>query len=738
MKHLRLVALFSFLFWFQSVVAQQQYTFQFRNDVKIVIDSDTLKNAWAGGINSAVLSKIDLNGDATEDLFIFDRTHSKIYTFLAKEYNSGWQWQYASQFELLFPADLNSWVLLRDYNQDGLKDIFTKTSQGIKVYKNTTTAGGSLSFELAKEFIRFNNNANLQVSGDNLPALQDMDNDGDLDILTFDFSGSTAIEYYRNQQMEENLSGEILKFTLETSKWGNVSRCQHVCNGYVFNGNCRTAGTNHNDGVSLLAIDLDGDLDKDILVSSDACPDLARIINSGNPTVAAMTSADLQVAFPNNTTRASLNYHPVAYYEDVDFDNKPDLFVSPFVRSNTNDEINFSQSGWFYKNTSNTNVPAFNFQRPDFLQKDMVDVGEQSAPALADVDADGDLDLLVGSGTGTIWFFRNKGTASKAVFERESFNYLNLSSLNIRNIRPQFTDINSDGTLDLVLAGTSGSAGTIKYVLNTGAAGSPFKFDLSAVKTLSVGTGVGDNPAFYDIDADGDKDLILASNIYPTEKSGALRYYRNTGTPANPVFTLANEAWGNIAADFNRRNVFPLIMDLNQDNNPELLLADETGEIRIYSDFLQNTSSTFTYASDILMNPGSNAYQASKLGGGLTLAAADLDGDRKPEIISGSQGGGLHLFNQQVRGALGNKEPVEAILKSVVYPNPATNEITVESAKKVTVSIYNITGQLVLPATGQYLLTQKINTDTLQPGLYVVQLETQEHTRIGYKLIIQK
>ena len=40
--------------------------------------------------------------------------------------------------------------------------------------------------------------------------------------------------------------------------------------------------------------------------------------------------------------------------------------------------------------------------------------GSNATPALADIDGDGDLDLFIGEGSGTINFYRNVGTRDGA------------------------------------------------------------------------------------------------------------------------------------------------------------------------------------------------------------------------------------------------------------------------------------------------------------------------------------
>jgi len=730
-------ALLGFFFcWCQLGFGQQQYEFRYRSDVKIVIDSDTIKHPGAGGLNSPVFSKIDLDQDGTEDLFAFDRTHGKIFTFLAKETNGQWQWQYAPTYEYLFPNDLSGWVLLRDYDQDGRRDLFTQTSLGIKVYRNTTGPEGGLTFTEAESYLKFNNTINLQVAS--MPAIVDMDNDGDLDILTFDFSTLSKLEYYKNLQKEENLSAATLKFTQGNANWGNLKKCEHVCNGYVFNGSCRTSGTLHNDGISLLALDLDGDGDKDLLLGGEGCPDLVKVNNSGTPTQEAMSGSDLQVSFPANTTQASFNLYPKAYYEDVDFDQKPDLLVAPFAESNTAENIDFKASAWLYKNNGTAITPNFTFAQNNFLQAEMVDVGENSVPALADVDADGDYDLLVGNRQGTIWFFRNTGTRTKPVFNKESEDYLGLAASGFRDMKPQFADINSDGKPDLVLMVTTGTTSVIKYILNTAEANQAMNFPVAQIKTLPLTPTVGSVPTFYDLDKDGDQDLILAGSTSNSATSGILQFYRNTGSAANPAYTLVNNAWGSIPMEFTRRNNFPLLVSLNQDQEPELLLGDDTGELRIYSNVVQHLNDSLVAVSDLFLNLNTNLYTASKLGGAIALAAADLDGDQKPEIIAGSRGGGLHFFNQQARGILGTSDPVATPVPLTIFPNPAiTSWVTIQSPEKIKFSIYTITGQQII-FNPDFDKVHQVNVADLAPGMYLVQVATPDARQASYKLIIPR
>ncbi|MFT5918751.1 MAG: hypothetical protein ACI9FU_000551, partial [Granulosicoccus sp.] len=68
-----------------TLVVSQSFaqTFFERNDDVGVIHSGTpLLHPWAGGLNNPEFSNIDLNGDAIQDLFIFDKAGNKVVTYL--------------------------------------------------------------------------------------------------------------------------------------------------------------------------------------------------------------------------------------------------------------------------------------------------------------------------------------------------------------------------------------------------------------------------------------------------------------------------------------------------------------------------------------------------------------------------------------------------------------------------------------------------------------------------------
>lgn len=155
----------------------------------------------------------------------------------------------------------------------------------------------------------------------------------------------------------------------------------------------------------------------------------------------------------------------------------------------------------------------------------------------ADIDGDGDYDLIYLDGDGTFGWYRNIGTPQQPVYILQTgmpeaaamFNWFRLA------------DIDSDGDADLF---TGSSDNQVRWFMNTGSVTAP-RFTLSADPLLtSSGQPVisesGCHPAFTDVDSDGDLDFITGNS------TGTLTFYKNTGTPQQFVFEFVTDTWLNI------------------------------------------------------------------------------------------------------------------------------------------------------------------------------------------------
>lgn len=740
MKHL--YALLFILVSAGQSLAQEKEPLQFRlrQDVPVTVAETQLPDAWSGGLNTPQFSTIDLNKDGQEDLFIFDRQLKKVYTWLAVQQNGQWKYKYAPEYEVFFPADLDNWVLLRDYNCDGLKDIFTSTPLGIRVFKQEPPVNGKLNFTLSESALYYNSNrVNMQMTGADVPAITDIDGDGDLDVLIAEFSAGKTLELYRNVQAEQGLACGTMQFVQQTDWWGRISEC-NGCNSFLFSAHCRVAAPLHSghSGSSLLLLDMDADGDKDLVMGAVQCNNLVLMENEGTTGNAVMTS--FTPAFPA-VKPASFAVFPAAYYEDITFDGVPDMLVAPQA---TDDiwNMDFQASTWIYKNNGATNKPVFDFVQNNFLQNQMIDLSEGAFPAFADLDGDGDLDMLVGNHasysnnlySASISFYRNTGTATAPAFELVTNDYLNLKNKQLFAIKPAFADVNADGLPDLVLTYKELKAGTnrISSIHNKATNGQAAAYSFADVKVLhSIPDGA--SPALADVDDDGDLDMLLGM------RDGSLSFYRNTGTATNPIYTLENNIFGGIDFSTSRRALYPTVADIDGDGIQDLITADDSGALRIYRNFTKDLSGVFTAETQMLENELTQEVHETRFGRGLSTAIASLGGTNKLYVAVGTQGGGLYLLEQTAGNMAVTPDP-DAGLTLEVYPNPADkvrNTVTIRASEPVTLQVYDAIGRNVYQSNSLYSRSHMLSLRTFKAGMYIIRATSKAGAHASVKLVVQ-
>ena len=742
------------------------FGFESRATAKVVQGPDTLRNAWAGGFNTPQFSTIDLNNDGQPDLFAFDHESSRCYTFLnvaAPAAPNGRRWQYAPQYESLFPTDLRGWALLRDYDCDGRPDLFTYINGGeIRVFRNALV-NGRPSFALATNQIRFTGNftgsANLTIGGYNLPAIQDVNGDGKLDIMTYDFISATFIEQYINNS--PGTCGNALTFTLTTDHWGDVQSCGGCAEFKLTGQQCFTAARpTHTGGHSLLLVDLDGDGDQDLLDGRDNCPELARLLNLGTTAVPVVTQTGISASFPSSATPARVAVFPAGYQFDANFDGKPDVVVASNMLNNVSDLVSMRNNVQLFTNSAATGAPVYTSQPGGFLQNDMIDVSEAAAPTFGDIDGDGLPDMLIGNRAdrvnnvyrATLTYYRNAGTRARPVFRFVTNDYLGLAAQGLQSIKPVLVDLNRDGAVDLAYAAWDRGTNVLYYILNTAATGRPVAFNAANAisfkpRGATAGTGLlpyskDDMPCFTDVDNDGYVDLLIGTNEV-REPGMALRYFHNRGRgPLDSAFVLVNNDYGHIRTASGDRpaNLSPTVADFDGDGRPDLLTADATGYLRLFSDYRTQSPALFSERTDLQYNPLTALYEPTRLGLGdyshYGLAANDLNGDGAPELFVGTEAGGLLSYGTRNRTITATRTEAARILALSIYPNPATATATVETALPTRVTVFDLTGRVVQAAD----IAQRRHTLSLTglaAGVYLVRAEGADGTAAVQRLLVR-
>lgn len=721
---------------------QAQFTYVLDQSIPVEVDGNMLTMPWAGGLNSAQINRIDLNNNGKKDLVVFDRASNKLSTFL----NQSDQYLYHPGYESLFPSGISKWMLLKDYNCDGLEDIFVPNSNGISVYKNVTQPGGNLSWEKLKFYAAPSplappgtpgifteilltqgfSKTNIFPGTNDIPTITDMDGDGDLDIINMRFVSPSTAEYHKNMSIENYGTCDSLEYVRITQRWGDWEECS--CNSFAFGQTCAQSGgkTNHNVGKAILAIDTDGDGNKDLLFSEEDCPFLFLLKNEGSTEVADMNSA---VPFPP-VRPVFMPLFPAAFYEDVDFDDVPDLIASPARYARTGLNNSFRKSIWFYKNTGTAQSPNFTFVKDNFLQDEMIEVGDYAFPAFTDYDGDGDQDLFIGNYgnedfRGVIAFYENVGTPTSSSFRLVTRDYLQLSLLSRYNMKPQFIDINSDGNMDITFLLSEAMNFTTSLFYIAGDKPDALSFSSLEVKSANFDVGSTENVLLEDVDQDGIVDLLVGTS------TGALEYWRNTGPNGSFNFTLENAAFMNLSSSLTRTNINASVADMDNDGRHDLIIGDQSGRLTIYGDY-RGTMNSPQPASNLIYDPVSESYFDKNLGARIKPVAINLFNSNKPAIALGTVSGGMLLLKNDG----GEQLPAEPAI--TLFPNPLIpNEpLSILTDRNMLMELFTIMGQsLSGPVFIGANSPRSLEIKGLAPGIYIARF-TFAGQSFGRKFII--
>jgi hypothetical protein len=709
--------------------------------VQAQINSEEQFNAFTGGLNNPQFWHADLNIDGIKDLIVFDREGNKILPFI----HSNNTWLYAPKYAINFP-EIQNWVVFYDYNKDGIEDFFTTNYDSLRVWKGYID-NDQLKFQLQIRDLLYQGNSgllNIYISAVDIPAITDVDNDHDADILTFNIAGG-YVEFFKNLSQENGYNNDSLIFIKQDRCWGKFYEGGlHLTNN--LNITCPSLRddevlSNRHSGSTLLALDMDNDNDKELMLGDISFSNINMMYNGGTPTDAFITNQD--TLFPSNTLPVNIYSFPAAFSIDADFDGINDLIVAPNARSLS---IN-KNVVWFYKNVRTNENPKFEFQQNDYLVNKMIDFGTSAFPTVFDYNADGLMDIVVGNfgyqqGAGNfvsrIALLQNIGTAQSPKFALIDDNYLGLQSENFRSISPTFGDIDNDGDKDLIF-GTDD--GIIHFIPNVAGAGNTAVFGTRQSFYFNIDIGQVAAPQLFDIDNDSDLDLIIG------ERNGNVNFYRNNGNINSPNFTntIDGITGENLPEDISIGNVNTTMVNYStsfshpyfykENNVIKLLVGTELGGIWQYDNIEGNLATSFNKTTEKFENINEGFFTAP--------LAYDFDGDGLHELLVGNRRGGLAFYSRtlptynDVLSSINNNVKVEKFNVSI-FPNPnnGTFNILFVEPNKYSIALYNSIGEIVHSYSNINQKIYKLDENKLSKGMYWLKIVNENNETIFRKIII--
>lgn len=701
-------------------------------------EGSPLAYGFAGGLNCPQFLNADLNQDGVQDLVIFDRTGFQLLPFI---YNDG-HYLFSPEYKKNFPATLQHWVLLRDYNGDGAMDIFSYSDNaaidGIIVYQGFYQSG-NLQFKR----VRFNERvkdllfasipgsgrSQIYVSRIDYPEVQDIDCDGDMDILTFNVAGG-VVEYYRNLSKERGHGLDSLVFILHDNCWGDFfeSGLTNSVDLSPVKGQCfsRLAedppiSVRHS-GSTILAFDPDLDGDMDLALGDISFNQVNVLHNGGNCTAAWMNAQD--PSFPNYNLPIDIPVFPATFLVDVDHDGLKDLLVAP--NSIFNSEP--SNVGWLYQANQENNRINYSFRQSDFIVGEMVDLGAGANPWLVDINADGLLDIVTGNfyidelgGNASLHYFENIGTASDPSFQWKEKDFLGLQAIAASftsELAPCFGDLDGDEDEDLLVGELNGK---LFFFENTAGIGNPMQFGPAQYGFHNIDVGLSSVPCIADLNADGLPDLLIG------EQNGNINLFLNIGTKQHPKFEPDPEKSPNFFffANIDTRTPgnsagYSSPFFFRQQGVPFLITGSNVSNLELYEINENNLQENFKGVKENLGN--------INVGFRTRPVLADINSDGWLDILVGNTRGGFEWFQSDMASTITDVEGLRPqALK--VFPNPTTGFLVVEIPPMLRqadlhIRLVNLWGQEVnIPSMGAPE-RQVLQLTGLPQGVYLLEVRT--------------
>lgn len=514
--------------------------------------------------------------------------------------------QFKPNVSVFGPPLVESAAALGDLDNDGDLDMLIGNGAGPIHYLPNSADSSLPLFEIKNFVYGFYDSTWLDRSK---PALADLDGDDDLDLIIGNgFNKYGSIDYVKNtgnasspifdsSNMVDLITGDSLSFS-ELISYPSIAMG-----------------------------DLDGDGDLDMIIR-EYTGILNYLPNTGDMNAPVFNAADIVV---NIVGEVDPGYDNASVFlADLDGDGDLDLIMG-----------NESGSLSFLPNTGNSKKHVFNIFNliPDFAGA--TNVGSNSVPTLGDLDDDGDLDMVIGEKYGDINYLPNTGSKTKPTYGAKNFSVMVKAGINLGNFgysRPVIADLDADNDLDLIVGHSYYPDDYISYLPNTGSKKNP-AFNSEDLDYFIIDNYESENLsgiAAGDLDGDEDFDLVIGEIVDASNTESILHYLPNSGSVTEPSYEIADLVAGYADNTDVGGSVKPALGDLDADGDLDLVIGEESG----FLNYLPNTGGpkNAIFKAKNLVTKFADGFEAYLFS---NPALGDLDGDGDLDLIVGDYLGEL-------------------------------------------------------------------------------------------------
>jgi len=322
----------------------------------------------------------------------------------------------------------------------------------------------------------------------------------------------------------------------------------------------------------------------------------------------------------------------------------------------------------YFRNTGS--LSAASWTEVTSLFGGVLDVGGASTPRFVDFDGDGDQDMFSGSTLGYIKYFENVGTPTSPAWSPNHSSFASVDHSIYSAVYP--ADLDDDGLIDLIVGDLSGD---LYFHRNTGSG-----FPVQSGFFAGINVGGFSNPVLYDLDSDQDLDLVIG------REDGTISCYENTGTSTSATWTADPTEFSGIDVGSNAVVTFG---DVNNDDWLDMVVGDLFREIQI-----------FTKSGDGWVDLNDEEWLSGlDVGQNATPALINLNGGPNLDLVVGNYDGTFQYYENLLMSGIENRNgPNSSVLHSA-FPNPFNPEVNIRydlvMAQNVSLDVYDLTGARV-------------------------------------------